>query len=147
LYQLFFPVLMIWYVFVVAGLTAVVTTWPSRPIGSLGEIPWWSHAIALAVVVLTWSPVARQVERGVHQLAYGQRDNAYDVAGRVSEQLHADPRPGELLPAVAALLADTLALPYVEIEADGAVIASRGVVPDGAAVLAIPLPAETGTFP
>jgi hypothetical protein len=30
-----------WYVFVVAGLVAVVATFPSRPISSLAEIPWW----------------------------------------------------------------------------------------------------------
>ncbi len=139
LYQALFPFLMLWYVFVVAGLAAVITTWPSRPIGSPADIPWWSHVIALAVVVVTWSPVAAHVERGVHQLAYGQRDNAYDVAGQVYRQLQADPRPDDLLPSVAALLADTLALPYVEIEADGRVATVHGTVPQGAVVLAIPL--------
>jgi two-component system, NarL family, sensor kinase len=139
LYQILFPLLMIWYAFVVAGLVAVVVTFPSRPLGSLAEIPWWSHVIALAVVVVTWAPVAARVERGVHQLAYGQRDNTYEVAGRVYRELQADPSPDELLPAVAAVLADTLALPYVEIEAGGHVIASRGAVPPGAAVVAIPL--------
>jgi signal transduction histidine kinase len=139
LYQLFVPFLMAWYVFVVAGLVAVVTTFPSRPIGSLAQIPWWSHAIALAIVVATWSPVASRVERGVHQLAYGQRDNTYEVADQVYRQLQADPHPDGLLPAVAALLADTLALPYVEIETDGRIITSYGAVPDGAAVVAIPL--------
>ncbi|BCB76737.1 hypothetical protein GCM10022251_49970 [Phytohabitans flavus] len=128
---------MIWYAFVVAGLLAAITA--SRPIDSFSDVPWWSHAIALAVVVGTWSPVATYVERGVHQLAYGQRDDAYDVAGRVYRQLQADPSPDELLPAVAALLADTLALPYVEIEADGDVVTTHGSVPHGAAVATIPL--------
>ncbi|SHN47675.1 sensor histidine kinase [Cryptosporangium aurantiacum] len=139
LYQLLFPLLMLWYVFVVAGVVAVLATWGSRPLSSVGEIPWWSHAIATVVVVATWAPVSAQIERGVHQLAFGQRDNTYDVAGRVYRQLQSDPRPDELLPSVAALLADTLALPYVEIEAEGSVVTTHGAVPDGAAVVTIPL--------
>ncbi|BCJ66428.1 sensor histidine kinase [Polymorphospora rubra] len=139
LYQVLFVLLMLWYAFVIAGLAAVVTTWPARPIATLADIPWWSHVIAFAVVLATWPPVAAQVERGVHQLAYGQRDDAYDVADRVYRQLQSDPHPDELLPSVTALLAETLALPYVEIEADGRVVAVHGAVPDGAAVIAIPL--------
>lgn len=139
LYRILFPFLMLWYVLVVAGLVAVVATWPDRPIGSLAEVPWWSHVIAFAVVVVTWSPVSAHVDGGVHQLAYGQRDDAYDVAGRVYRQLQSDPHPDELLPSVTALLAETLALPYVEIEADGRVVTVHGAVPDGAAVIAIPL--------
>ena len=56
-------------------------------------------------------------------------------------QLQSDPHPDELLPSVTALLAETLALPYVEIEADGRVVTVHGAVPDraGAAVIAIPL--------
>ncbi|GAB2607230.1 hypothetical protein Aab01nite_02600 [Paractinoplanes abujensis] len=130
LYQLLLPFLLIWYAFVVAGLTAVVTTWPQRPIGSLDEIPWWSHAIAFAVVAATWAPVSAHLDRGVHQLAFGQRDNAYEVAGHVSRQL---------LPTVAAALAGTMSLPYVEIEAEGRVVTSHGSAPDGAAITAIPL--------
>jgi two-component system NarL family sensor kinase len=130
LYQLLFPLLMVWYGFAVAGVVAVAVTWPSRPIGDLAEIPWWSHLIAVALVVVTWVPVAAYVERGVHQLAYGQRDNAYEVY----RQLQQDP-----LPAVAELLADRLALPYVEIETDGTVVAAHGSVPEGAAIFAVPL--------
>jgi signal transduction histidine kinase len=112
----------------------VVTTWADRPLGSLADIPWWSHAIAVAVVVATWAPVSAQLDRSVHQLAYGQRDDAYEVAGRVQRQLSDD-----LLPTVAAVLAGTLALPYVEIEAGGHVVTAHGVVPDGAAVVELPL--------
>ncbi|MFB9447042.1 sensor histidine kinase [Dactylosporangium vinaceum] len=139
LYQLLYPLLMLWYGLIVAGLVAVVVTWPERPIGSPADIPWWSHAIAAGLVVVTWAPVAAWVERGVHHLAYGQRDDAYDVAGRVARQLHAEPRADELLPAVAALLADTLALPYVEIETEGRVVTAHGTVPDGATIVVIPL--------
>ena len=130
LHQLLYPFLLIWYALVVAGLAAVVTTWPSRPIGSLDEIPWWSHALAIAVVAATWAPVSSFLDRGVHQLAFGQRDNAYEVAGHVSRQL-------QLLPAVAAALAETMSLPYVAIEADG--LTSYGEVPDGAELVAFPL--------
>jgi two-component system NarL family sensor kinase len=62
LHQLLYPLLLIWYAFVVTGLVAVVATWPSRPIGALAEIPWWSHLIALVVVVLTWAPVSAQLD-------------------------------------------------------------------------------------
>ncbi|MBU2665223.1 GAF domain-containing sensor histidine kinase [Actinoplanes bogorensis] len=131
LYQLLYPFLLIWYAFVVAGLTAVATTWPQRPIGSLDEIPWWSHAIAIAVVAATWAPVSAFLDRGVHQLAFGQRDNAYEVAGHVSRQL---------LPSVAAALADTMALPYAEfVAADGRVVTAYGKAPEGSSIVAIPL--------
>ncbi|MBM2616496.1 sensor histidine kinase [Actinoplanes sp. LDG1-06] len=130
LYQLLYPFLLIWYAFVVAGLVAVVTTWPQRPIGSLDEIPWWSHAIAFAVVAATWAPVSAHLDRGVHQLAFGQRDNAYEVAGHVSRQL---------LPSVAAALAGTMSLPHVEIEAGGRVVTSYGKAPEGAPITTIPL--------
>ncbi|WP_250034984.1 hypothetical protein [Paractinoplanes maris] len=128
LYQVLLPFLLLWYALVVAGLVAVVATFPDRPIGSLDEIPWWSHAIAFAVVALTWAPVSAHLDRGVHQLAFGQRDNAYEVAGHVSRQL---------LPSVAAALASTMALPYVQIESDGRVVTSYGSVPDGATMVEI----------
>jgi two-component system, NarL family, sensor kinase len=130
LYQLLFPFLLLWYAVVVAGLVAVIATFPHRPIGSLDEIPWWSHAVAFAVVAVTWAPVSAWLDRGVHQLAYGQRDNAYEVAGHVSRQL---------LPSVAAALAGTMALPYVEIESDGRVVTSYGNVPEGASTVEIAL--------
>lgn len=121
LYRAFLPLLMIGYAFVVAGLVAVVATWPSRPIGSPADIAWWSPAIAVVIVVLTWAPVSAQLDRSVHQLAYGQRDDAYEVTGRVYRQLSDD-----LLPTLAAVLAGTLALPYVEIEAGGHVVTTHG---------------------
>ncbi|MBL7259317.1 GAF domain-containing sensor histidine kinase [Paractinoplanes lichenicola] len=130
LYQLLYPFLLIWYAFVVAALCAVAATWPHRPIGSLDEIPWWSHAIAFAVVAASWAPVSAHLDRSVYQLAFGQRDNAYEVAGHVSRQL---------LPSVAAALASTMSLPYVEIEADGRVVTSHGAAPEGAPITAIPL--------
>nr|WP_221374832.1 sensor histidine kinase [Actinoplanes polyasparticus] len=130
LYQLLLPFLLIWYALVVTGLVAAVSTFPHRPIGSLDEIPWWSHAIAFAVVAATWAPVSAWLDRGVHQLAFGQRDNAYEVAGHVSRQL---------LPSVAAALAGTMALPYVEIESDGRVVTSYGKVPQGASMVEIAL--------
>ncbi|GAA3454799.1 hypothetical protein [Dactylosporangium matsuzakiense] len=63
LYQLLYPLLMLWYGLIVAGLVAVVATWPERPIGSPADIPWWSHAIAAGLVVVSWAPVAAWVER------------------------------------------------------------------------------------
>jgi two-component system NarL family sensor kinase len=139
LHQLLWPALLLWYAFVVLGLVAVVTTWPSRPIGSLADIPWWSHTLALVIVVATWVPVSTQIDRSVHHLAFGQRDDAYEVAGRVVQHLNADPRPDELLPSIATELAQTLALPYVQIEAGGQVVTTLGTAPEGAAIVAIPL--------
>jgi two-component system NarL family sensor kinase len=130
LHQTLLPLLTISYAFVVAGLVAVVTTWSSRPIASLAEIPWWSHAIALGVVVVTWMPVTTQLDRSVHQLAYGHRDDTSEVYRRL---------PDELLPTMATVLAGTLALPFVEIEAAGQVLTSHGAIPDGAPLLSIPL--------
>ncbi|MDG4823955.1 sensor histidine kinase [Asanoa sp. WMMD1127] len=130
LHQALLPLLTIAYAFVVAGLVAVVATWPSRPLGSPADIPWWSHVIALAVVVATWGPVTAQLDRSVHQLAYGHRDDAAEVYRQL---------PDEPLPTMAAVLAGALALPYAEIEAGGQVVAAHGNAPDGAEIATIPL--------
>ncbi|GAA2374600.1 hypothetical protein Cme02nite_03780 [Catellatospora methionotrophica] len=130
LHQALLALLTIGYAFVVAGLVAVVTTWPSRPVGSLADIPWWSHLVALVVLVATWAPVTSQLDRSVHQLAYGHRDDTTEIYRQL---------PDQLLPTMATVLAGALALPFTEIEAGGQVVASHGATPQDAEVVAIPL--------
>lgn len=138
-YQVLYRLLLLLYAGVVAGLCAVVVTWPHRPIASLADIPWWSHTIALVLVAVTWAPVSGQISRGVHQLAFGERDNAYEVVERVHQHLHAGPGPDELLPTLAATLAHTLKLPYVSIETGEDTVAAYGSMGDGMQVVRIPL--------
>ena len=42
---------------VVYALTAVVATWPLRPLTSLNQIPRWSSAVVLALFTATCVPV------------------------------------------------------------------------------------------
>ena len=138
LHQALYRLLQLWYAGVVCGLVAVAATWPSRPVGSVAEVPWWAFAVAAVVIAATGAPVSRHLSRSVHQLAFGQRDDAYEVAERVHRELRADPGSGDVLLALAATLARTLALPYVAIEAGGRT-AAHGSPPDGAQIVTLPL--------
>lgn len=124
---------------VTGGLVVLVVTWPLRPLGSFDRVPWWSVAIAVAVVALSWRRVSGHVGRGVHHLVLGEHDNAYEVAGRVYRHLHDDPPGDGLLGTLATTLADVLRLPYVAIEPDGGDPAVHGRLPDGAEPVRIPL--------
>ena len=115
LYCLLCALLLGLYGFVVYALTAVIATWPLQPLTSLNQIPRWSSAVALALLVATCVPATTYVRYRVHPLVYGQHDDAYALAERLSRHLHA---PGAdvlvtdaLLPTLTATLADTLNLP------------------------------------
>lgn len=130
------------YCFCVYVIVSIIVTWPSRPITSFEQLPWWSSVIAMVVVIITYVPVSTYLHRSVHQLVYGQHDDAYAILERVSGQLDATPDSGEVLPTLAATLASTLRLPYVAIESTASerpMVAAFGQVPDDVGLIAIPL--------
>ncbi len=115
--ELLHRVLLLLYATIVATVIIVAGAWGERPITSASEVPWWTVLTALAVVVVTWAPLSSRLDRSVHELVYGQHDDAYRVVERLHHELHADRHLDELLRVLAATLAQTLALPYVAIEA------------------------------
>ncbi|MBC8092866.1 MAG: hypothetical protein H7Y15_13195 [Pseudonocardia sp.] len=137
------------YCAVVGSLVVLVATWQSRPITSIGQVPWWSVTIAVLVVAATGPLVSRLLGRHVHQLVFGEHDDAYAVADRVYRHLHADPSADQILGTLATTLAEVLRLPYVAIEptADDSrgvrtappIAATHGSVPDHVNLIRIPL--------
>jgi signal transduction histidine kinase len=109
--------------------------------------PWWQNLIAFALIALTFLPVYRWTRRGVRGLVYGQHDNPYPALSQLSQRLESTPSPQAILPAIAETIAQTLKLPFVEIEAqfldtgsDGASpLTSYGNLPKGAAIERLPL--------
>lgn len=79
--------------------------------------PWWVNLIAFILITLTFFPVYRWARRGVRDLIYSQHDNPYPVLAQLSQRLESTPSPQAILPAIAETIAQTLKLPYVEIEA------------------------------
>jgi signal transduction histidine kinase len=109
--------------------------------------PWWQNLIAFALIALTFLPVYRWTRRGVRGLVYSQHDNPYPALSQLSQRLESTPSPQAILPAVAETIAQTLKLPYVEIEAQlldgdptGAPrLTTYGSLPKGAVIQRLPL--------
>lgn len=149
LYRLLHWLLFGMYSFIVYMLTAIIVTWPIRPITAMDQLPWWSFVIALLLIALTHRPVHNYLGSSMHHLVYGQHDDPYAMVERVQRHLHYGPSPDALLPTLAATLADTLKLPYVAIQAEPDdshqshtslhTTAMYGTPPDGAKLISIPL--------
>ncbi len=138
-HRLLHALLVLGYALVVCGLVLFAATWPTRPIDSPAEVPWWAPVVGLVAVGLTWRPVDARLRASAHHLVYGHRDNSYEVTERVRRDLGADAAPDEVLPTLAATLAETLALPHVAVAVDGATAAVHGHPPRHAALTTIPL--------
>ncbi len=115
LQRLLYWLLLSWYGLSIVALVALMASWPSRPLTSFVQIPWWSLVLALALIAATYTTVSAYLSQGVHHLIYGQHDDAFEVVERVHEHLRADTSADSLLPTLAATLSDTLKLPYVAI--------------------------------
>lgn len=113
---LLYWLLLSWYSLAIAALIVLVATWSVRPLSSPDQVPWWAFVLGFMVIAVTYAPVSAYLNRNVHHLIYGQHDDAYEVVERVHQQLYTDPGADELLPTLAATLADALKLPYVAIQ-------------------------------
>lgn len=78
--------------------------------------PWWLSLLALVVIAVTFLPVYRWVRASVRQLIYSQQDNPYPALTRLNQYLETSPSPHDILPTILETIAQTLKLPYVEIE-------------------------------
>jgi two-component system NarL family sensor kinase len=109
--------------------------------------PWWQNLIAFALIALTFLPVYRWARRGVRDLIYSQHENPYPALAQLSQRLEASPSPDAILPAIVETIAQTLKLPYVEIEAhlqdgdrsDASRLTAYGSPPRGASIQRLPL--------
>lgn len=140
--------MIIGYVALVYVLVIAIGTPPAfRGPGPNISPPWWINLIAFVIIALTFLPVYRWARRGVRDLIYSQHDNPYPALAQLSQRLETSPSPDAILPAIAETIAQTLKLPYVEIEAylqDGerageSRLTAYGSPPLGAAIQRLPL--------
>lgn len=75
--------------------------------------------LATVVVAILFAPLRDRLQRGVNRLLYGDRDDPYQVLARLGQQVEASLAPGDVLPAVAATMAEVLRLPYVAVTLAG----------------------------
>ena len=97
----------------VVVLSASAALGPRRP-------TWWGVAIAIVLIVVSVQPVRRWVRRGVEDVVYSHHDDAFNVVTRLNRQLGAprdEEQPVSDHMSVAAVLARTLSVPYVEVVA------------------------------
>jgi signal transduction histidine kinase len=98
--------------------------------------------VALLVVIITTPRVSRWLRVGINDLIYGQHDDAFALISQVNPHISAMNLPHTILPTIAATIAQTLKLPYVELEAqsgDTPIINTVGTLPSGATIERLPL--------
>ena len=106
-------------------------------------IPWWLDLIALLIIAATLLPIHNWLRVSVNQLVYDWHEDPYGVLSELGQ--HLDPEPDQplqaIVPTIAATIAASLQLPYVEIETDlgDNPQAIYGKAPPGAERLTIPL--------
>lgn len=140
--------MIIGYVALIYVLVIAIGTPPAfRGPGPNISPPWWINLIAFVIIALTFLPVYRWARRGVRDLIYGQHENPYPAIAQLSQRLEASPSPHAILPAIAETIAQTLKLPFVEIEArplgdgrgDDPPLTAYGSPPKGAVIERLPL--------
>jgi two-component system, NarL family, sensor kinase len=103
-----------------------------------GRPAWWAYLLALVLIVATVEPVRRWVRRGVEDVVFTHHDDAFAVVTRLGRQLQA-PLLEPDRTSIAAILARTVGVSYVEV-IDGDETASViGTPPTDREVHVIPL--------
>ncbi|MGN9914710.1 histidine kinase [Phytohabitans sp. LJ34] len=118
-------------------LTAFVVGTYALVVGGVGALwrgggPVALPLVATGLVAVAFSPLREQVQRRVNRLVYGERHDPYGVLSRLGRQLAGVVRPEAVAPAIVEAVARALKAPYVAVDVDGGVVASRGVAPAGA---------------
>ncbi|MFN8420975.1 MAG: sensor histidine kinase, partial [Anaerolineae bacterium] len=73
--------------------------------------------VATGLVAVLFHPLRERLQRGINRLMFGKRDDPLGVMGELNKQIEAAVSPESLLPSVVSLVAQTLRLPYVALEA------------------------------
>jgi two-component system, NarL family, sensor kinase len=103
-----------------------------------GRPAWWAYLLALVLIVVTVEPVRRWVRRGVEDVVFTHHDDAFAVVTRLGRQLQT-PLLEPDRTSIAAILARTVGVSYVEV-IDGDETASViGTPPTDREVHVIPL--------
>jgi len=100
-------------------------------------------ALATIILLLTAPRVYQWLRIGINDLVYGQHDNPFTLMSYVHPHLETMITPQTILPTIAATIAQTLRLPFVEIEAEGVetlLLATFGTPPKGTEIEHVPLP-------
>ena len=71
---------------------------------------------ATGLVAVGIHPLHQRVQRVVNQLIYGERDDPYQVIGRLGELLGQTVDPGAVLPKLTTTITRSLQVPYVAVE-------------------------------
>src|SRR4051794_8348963 len=98
--------------------------------------------IATVVVLITTPRVVRWLRLGINDLIYGQHDDPFAIISQVNPHIAGMNLPHTILPTIAATIAQTLKLPYVEIEAesdDAPIVYTFGALPVGTEIEPLPL--------
>ncbi|MGK5683429.1 sensor histidine kinase [Actinoplanes sp. URMC 104] len=75
--------------------------------------------VATGLIVLTFQPAHRRVQRWVNRMLYGERDDPYEVIARLGELLGHTAEPTRVLPSLVHAIAGSLRVPYVAVELEG----------------------------
>lgn len=94
------------YALVVGGLSVLFQTSGNGALSLLG----------VGIVALITQPVRERLQRTINRLMYGERDDPYAVLSRLGQRLENTLTPEAVLPNLIETVAQTLKLPYVEIE-------------------------------
>jgi len=110
-----------------AGIAAIGTVLAGERVG---------FVLAAAVAAVAFAPARAGAQRVVDRLFYGQRNDPYRALNELGRRLSGVAAPGEMLPSLVTVLAQSLRLPYVAIQrpGDGSVVAEHGdpcAIPSG----------------
>ena len=103
---------------------------------------WGSSLVAIVTILITTPRVARWLRLGINDLVYGQHDDAFALISQINPHIDGMNLPHTILPTIAATIAQTLKLPYVELEAqngDAPLSTVFGTQPQDAEIEHIPL--------
>ena len=100
-------------------------------VGSLlhAENSFLLSVTAAALLAVALQPLRAALERGIHRLLYGERDDPYAVIERLSAQLEGSLEPRASLQNALNAVAETLRLPYIAVQLSGGETLSYGHPP------------------
>jgi two-component system NarL family sensor kinase len=110
-------------VLVVATFVGVVTLLRDTVLGESR-----AALAATGLVAVGIHPLYQRVQSGVNHLVYGDRDDPYEVIGRLGELLGGTVDPGAVLPKLTSTITRSLQVPYVAVELE---------TPEGPALYAV----------
>lgn len=94
------------YVLIVGGLSALFQ--------SSGSLLF--SALVTGAVAFFFQPLRQRLQRGVNRLMYGERDDPATALARLGQRLETALTPETVLPSIVETVAQTLKVPYAEIE-------------------------------